>query len=131
MTRLAVGENASIEGEAAETYNGLDFFYKASTFFLVPDDKVITEEDEQALDNGEYSFSFGEYEPTEEEAMEIRSGESRAVFSLINSDNQFLAIRHQKSVQWIDDGRLYRISYIGAKNMDKAELISMAKEIIG
>ncbi|MCH5187976.1 MAG: hypothetical protein J1F63_06190 [Oscillospiraceae bacterium] len=131
MTSLAVGENATIEGDVAETYNGLDFFYKASTFFLVPDDKVITEDDERALVNGEYSFSFGEYEPTEEEAMEIRSGESRAVFSLINSDNQFPAIRHQKSVQWIDDGRLYRILYVGAKNMDKAELLGMAKEIIG
>lgn len=132
MTRQALTERDSFDSEiAAETYGDIDLYYHAITLLLVPDDRKITEEDEQALARGEYSFSFGEYEPTEEELEEIQSGESRAVFSLIGGDNQFTAIRHQKSVEWVDDGRLYWISYVGAQNIDKDELLGMAKEIIG
>lgn len=131
ITREAVGEDAELSGEVAESYNGLDIRYTASTFFLVPDNFEITEADSAALANGKYSFSFGEYDVSDEDRAEIASGESKAAFSYIGGENQTIAVKHQKSVEWIDDGRLYWISYVGGENIAKDELVGMAKEIIG
>lgn len=93
---------AELQGNVAETVNGVDIYYYSFANKTVPGDYKLTDADKKAEENGELVFSYGSPE---------------------------VKIQNVQSVTWVKDGIQYQLLQIDGK-LSADELAKMAEEIL-
>lgn len=92
----------AVEGTVVSTINNTDLYYRTYIYKLVPNDYVLTAEEEKAQENGTLVFGYG------------------------SSDIEISKMQH---LTWVKDGILYQFMQSDG-NLSMNELMDMAKECI-